>query len=212
MALLQPTDRTSQALTTRGLFSALFAAVAAVIVAFLLWRGFFFLRDSHAPKLIVAALAIVWGVGGLAAFFFGAAWIVGRLPLALSRRLEPLVFVGPGILMVFYFLALPTVRTFVASLFNHDGSIFVGLANYVTVLTQPFMLEVFRNNLLWLVFGAGLTVVFGLLVAILADRSRYEKLVKAIIFMPMAISLVGAGVIWTFLYAVKDRVRRRLAC
>ena len=136
--------------------------------------------------------------------FSASAWLVSRLPLAWSRRLEPLVFVGPGIVLVFYFLALPTVRTFIASLFNHDGATFVGLANYVTVLTQPFMLVMFRNNLMWLVFGAGLTVVFGLLVAILADRSRHEKLVKAIIFMPMAISLVGAGVIWKFIYAVKD--------
>jgi alpha-glucoside transport system permease protein len=57
---------------------------------------------------------------------------------------------------------------------------------------------------MWLIFGAGLTVVLGLLVATLADRSRHEKLVKAVIFMPMAISLVGAGVIWKFIYAVKD--------
>ena len=109
-----------------------------------------------------------------------------------------------GYSAVVYFLALPTVRTFIASLFNRDGTVFVGLANYVSVLTEPFMLITFRNNLMWLVFGAGLTVIFGLLVATLADRSRHENLVKAIVFMPMAISLVGAGVIWKFIYAVKD--------
>lgn len=180
------------------------AAAAIVVGVFILWQGFFFLRDSNAPKLVIAGLAIVWGVGGLLLFYAGTGWLVGQLPLAWSQRLEPLIFVGPGILMVFYFLALPTVRTFIASLFNRDGSLFVGLANYVSVFTEPFMLVTFRNNLMWLVFGAGLTVVFGLLIATLADRSRYEKIVKAIIFMPMAISLVGAGVIWKFIYAFKD--------
>ena len=179
--------------------------VTGVVVAVIaLWQGFFLLRDSQGPKLLVAAAAVIWGTGGLIVFFFGMARLIGRLPLEWSRRLEPLIFVGPGILVVFYFLALPTVRTFIASLFNRDGTVFVGLANYVSVFTEPFMLVTFRNNLMWLVFGAGFTVVFGLLVATLADRSRHEKLVKAIIFMPMAISLVGAGVIWKFVYAVKD--------
>lgn len=179
--------------------------VAAMAVAlFVLWQGFFFLRDSDAPKLLIAGVAIAWGVGGLVLFFLGSGWLVSKLPLAWSRRLEPLIFVGPGIIVVFYFLALPTVRTFIASLFNRDGTDFVGLANYVSVFTEPFMLVTFRNNLMWLVFGAGFTVLFGLLIATLADRSRYEKLVKAIVFMPMAISLVGAGVIWKFVYAVKD--------
>ena len=65
------------------------------------------------------------------------------------------------------------------------------------------MLEVFRNNLLWLVVGTSLVVVLGLVIAVLADRSRFESLAKAIIFMPMAISFVGAGIIWNFVYDVR---------
>jgi ABC-type sugar transport system permease subunit len=65
------------------------------------------------------------------------------------------------------------------------------------------MLETFRNNLLWMVLGTSLSVGFGLLIAVLADRSRYESLYKSIIFMPMAISFVGAGVIWKFIYTYK---------
>jgi alpha-glucoside transport system permease protein len=198
-----PYDRTASA-GAIAVARRILAVAAALLAVVALWQGFFFLRDSNAPKLVVAGLAIVWGVGGLAFFYLGATWLVGRLPLKWSQRLEPFVFVGPGILAVLYFLALPTVRTFIASLFNRDGSVFVGLANYIAVLTEPFMLVTFRNNLMWLVFGAGLTVVLGLLVATLADRSRHEWMVKAIIFMPMAISLVGAGVIWKFVYAVKD--------
>jgi alpha-glucoside transport system permease protein len=206
MSLSRPTNNFHNA-GTNGVadFGRRFlGAAGAILAAFALWQGFFFLRDSEAPKLVIAAAAVVWGVGGLAALYAGSAWVISRLPLSWSRRLEPFIFVGPGVLAVFYFLALPTVRTFIASLLNRDGTVFVGLANYVSVLTEPFMLITFRNNLMWLVFGAGLTVVFGLLVATLADHSRHEKLVKSIIFMPMAISLVGAGVIWKFVYAVKD--------
>jgi len=177
--------------------------VAALSLA-VLWFGFFYLRDSDMPRLLAAVLAIV-GVGGsFAALYLAFDAILQQLPPLWSRRLQPLPFVGPGIVMVGYFVALPMVRTFFASLFNRDGTLFVGLANYVTVFTEPFMLVTFRNNLLWLVFGAGFTVILGLLIAALADRSRFEKLAKAIIFMPMAISLVGAGIIWKFIYAVKD--------
>ena len=65
------------------------------------------------------------------------------------------------------------------------------------------MLESFMNNLLWIIIGTGGSVGFGLVIALLADRSRFEKGFKSIIFMPMAISFVGAGVIWRFVYAYK---------
>lgn len=181
------------------------AAIAGIIVALLLiWQGFLFLRDTNLPRLLVAFIAIVGFAGVMALLYLATDILLRTLPPTLARRLQPLPFIVPGLLLVGYFVALPMVRTFIASLFNRDGSVFVGIANYVTVFTEPFMLITFRNNLLWLVFGAGLTVVFGLLIAALADRSRFENLVKGIIFMPMAISLVGAGIIWKFIYAVKD--------
>ena len=81
---------------------------------------------------------------------------------------------------------------------------FVGLANYVDVFTDRIMLEAFRNNIFfWILIATPLTVIMGLLVAILADRSRFERVSKSLIFMPMAISFVGAGVIWNFIYEVK---------
>ena len=175
-----------------------------VITFVVMWQGFIFLRDSQAPKLIIALVAIVWGVGGVILLYVLANWLVELLPTVWSQRLQPFVFVGPALAVVIYYLALPTVRTFVASLYNRDGTLFVGLDNYLSVFTERFMLVAFRNNLLWIVFGASLSVILGLLIATLADRSRFESLAKAIIFMPMAISLVGAGVIWKFVYAVKD--------
>jgi len=75
------------------------------------------------------------------------------------------------------------------------------LENYRYALTAPIMLTAFRNNLLWVFLMVGGTVGLGLLIAVLADRVKYESLAKAIIFMPMAISFVGAGVIWKFVYS-----------
>jgi len=62
------------------------------------------------------------------------------------------------------------------------------------------MLEAFRNNLMWIAIGSTLSVVFGLLIAVLADRSSFEKTAKSLIFLPMAISFVGASIIWNFIY------------
>jgi alpha-glucoside transport system permease protein len=105
--------------------------------------------------------------------------------------------------MLIWALTLPALRTVLLSLQDADSVRFVGLQNYTGVLSDPGMLTVFRNNLLWMLIGTTFTVSFGLLVAVLADRSRFETLAKALIFLPMAISFVGAGVIWNFVYAVK---------
>lgn len=177
----------------------LFAGAAAMVVLF---QGFFVLRDSQ-PQPIMALFAVLWGGGGMAVLYMVASQLVEFVPAAWQRRLTPFIFVLPAVAFVVYFLALPALRTFVASLFDRDGTNFVGLANYVTVFTEPYIRATFRNNLLWIVFGASSTIVSGLVIAALADRSRFESLAKAVIFMPMAISLVGAGVIWRFIYAVR---------
>lgn len=184
----------------------LLLALAVPVLTFIgLWQGFIFLRDSNAPKIAIALVAIVWGVGGAGLVYVVSNWLVEQLPAEWVRRLQPYLFVGPALVILAWFLAIPTLRTLWISLFNSDSSVFVGLQNYLDVFTQQSMLEVFRNNLLWMILGTTFTVVFGLLVAVLADRSRFETLAKSIIFMPMAISFVGAGVIWNFVYEVKDK-------
>jgi alpha-glucoside transport system permease protein len=183
---------------------ALLSIVAAAIILFILWQGFFFLRDSKAPKWSIAIIAIIWGVGGVAALYFVANWLISQLPSALRDALLPYLFVGPAMAILIWYLALPTVRTFWFSLLDRNSQNFVGLQNYITVFTERFMLETFRNNLLWIVVGATSSVLIGLLVAILADRSRFENLAKSLVFLPMAISMVGAGVIWNFIYEVRD--------
>lgn len=106
--------------------------------------------------------------------------------------------------LLIWFLALPTLRTFIISLYDRDSQAFVGFQNYIDVFKDRLMLVTLRNNLMWIIFGASSAVVMGLVVAILADRSSFENLAKALIFLPMAISLVGAGVIWKFIYALRD--------
>ncbi len=174
------------------------------LVAFLvLWGGFLFLRDSNAPQSVIAIVAIIWGVGGVALLFLVADWLVNRTPLHVARRLQPFVFVGPALVILAWYLLFPTIRSLYLSFFDAYSKEFVGFANYIFAFTDSKMLEAFINNLLWIILGTGGAVGFGLLIALLADRSKLERGFKSLIFMPMAISFVGAGVIWRFVYAYK---------
>lgn len=188
-------------ITTNAL--RLLLALFVPIVTFLvMWRVFIFLRDSEAPKLIIVSVAIVWGVGGVALLFILANWVTEQLPIALKVRLRPFVFVGPAMAILGWYLLLPTIRTFWLSLQvqQADGTTEFGLGNYVFAFTDPVMIESFRNNALWIFVGTGFIVLLGLLIAVLADRSRFETASKSLIFLPMAISFVGAGVIFRFIY------------
>ena len=206
-------DSQSPATRTLAFVGRLLLALALPAIAFyVLYLGFIFLRDSGASRGIIAAVAIVWGVGGVAALYWIFNNLVELLPDEWTARLQPFVFVGPAMAILGWFLALPTLRTFWISLFDRNGppnapfweqlasDRFVGLSNYLAVFTERVMLEAFRNNIMWIVFGSTLSVVFGLVVAVLADRSRFERVAKSLIFLPMAISFVGASIIWKFIY------------
>lgn len=187
-------------LTIGRIAVSLFVPVVAFVI---LWAGFVFLRDSNASQGIIAAVALIWGVGGVAMLFWVADWVVNRMPVTVSKKLQPFVFVGPALAILTWYLFVPTMRSLYLSFFDAQSKNFVGLANYVFAFTDGKMLESFMNNLLWIIIGTGGSVGFGLVIALLADRSRFEKGFKSIIFMPMAISFVGAGVIWRFVYAYK---------
>jgi alpha-glucoside transport system permease protein len=177
--------------------------LVAVVTLIALWRVFILLRDTSAPQWVTAIVAIVWGVGGVGALFLVGNLVVEQLPVRWKRRVIPFVFVGPALVVLGWYLFLPTLRSFYISLFDATSDNFVGLNNYVYAFTSPAMRESFRNNLTWLVVGTGFSVGFGLLIAALADRTdpRFERFVMSLIFMPMAISMVGASVIWRFMYA-----------
>ena len=174
-----------------------------LVTFFVLWQGYLFLSKAQAPQIVQVLVAIIWGVGGVALLYVVANWLVLKLPKEWSKRLQPFVFVGPAVVIMGWFLAVPVVRSLVASFRNYLGSEWVGLDNYIFAFTDPRMLETFRNNLLWLLFGTAFSVGLGLLIAVLADRTKAEVIYKSIIFTPMAISFVGAGVIWKFIYTFK---------
>jgi alpha-glucoside transport system permease protein len=276
------------------LFIRMILAIAAIVVVFAF--GIKFLQNYEGNQVLLTIIAIVWGVGSVALFFFLANWVVERFSKTWCSRIQPYIFVGPAVLILLWALFIPTIRTFILSfkdamgqkwigleafkavaatdamdpvyqnitlaifilllavaigllialigkLFSSKDTISTGMSkktgwfvlifsiiiiwialdpvtsafknaiegtdatelpfleNYRYAFTDPAMLIVFRNNLLWLVLGTSCCVIFGLLIAVLADRTgRAEKYYKIIIFLPMAISFVGAGVIWKFIY------------
>jgi alpha-glucoside transport system permease protein len=173
------------------------------VTAFVLYGGFALLKSLGSSKILATLFAVVWGIGSVALLYFVLNMGVERLPRRARSLLLPLVFAGPAIVLLFWFLVLPTLRTLWLSFFDDTSTRFVFLENFRFAFTDRIMLESFRNNLLWMVFGTLFCVSLGLIIAVLADRSRWEKVWKAIIFMPMAISFVGAGVIWKFVYSYK---------
>jgi alpha-glucoside transport system permease protein len=147
-------------------------------------------------KAIIAALALVLGVGGVWALFVSANHVVDLLG-SFAERIRPLVFVGPAVALLGFALVYPAISTIVTSLREDGGA----ADNYGFAFTDPDMLVAFRNNVLWLVVGTAGSVAIGLLFAALVDRVKREAFAKTFIFLPLAISLVGASVIWRFVYA-----------
>jgi alpha-glucoside transport system permease protein len=156
-------------------------------------------------KIANALIAIVGGVAGSLLLYWVFNKIVERLPAAWEERLKPVVFIGPAVLVISLFLIYPAVRTFVLSFANSTSTEFVGIVNYTDLLSSPDFRSTMFNTVLWVVIVPTFTVAFGLAVAVLADRlkDRAEKLSKSIIFLPMAISLVGASTVWRFIYEAR---------
>lgn len=122
-----------------------------------------------------------------------------------TRWFTPWSCILPAVILVTFFLVYPTVRTIQLSLYDRQSSNFVGLNNYWHIFSHKSSLLAMRNNLLWMTVFPSTSVILGLIIAILADRVRYEKIIKGVVFMPMAISFVGAGVIWKFMYAYRAK-------
>lgn len=157
-------------------------------------------------KVVNALLAVVSGVFGALILFYVLNKIVELLPARWERRLKPYAFVGPAVLAIGLFLVYPAVRTIVLSFADAQSTAWVGLRNYTDLLTDKDFLSVtLLNTLLWMLVVPALTVVFGLAIAVLADRlrPRAEKLTKSVIFLPMAISMAGAATIWRFVYEAR---------
>ena len=177
-------------------------AVAALTAVFSF--SFTFMRSESAPKFLIALVALVVGVGGIWALFLSLNRLVERLPVRVRSMLLPYVFIGPAFLVLLVYIIYPTVRTTYVSFFDYTrGSgepVNFGFQNYIAVLQDPRFYIAVRNNLMWLVFVPLMSVSIGLVIAVIVDRIKWEKYAKSLIFLPMAISFVGASVIWRFIY------------
>ena len=160
--------------------------------------------NDNVSLILRAFLAIIIGSGGVIAAFYGLNILVEKtLPQKTRAQVLPWIYVGPSLLLLSAYLVLPTLRTIYLSFFNNNSTKFIGLKNYIFAFTAPDMLIAFRNNALWLILVTGISVSLGLIIAVLVDRVKYEPLAKSLIFLPMAISFVGASVIWRFIYAYR---------
>jgi alpha-glucoside transport system permease protein len=150
---------------------------------------------------LVTALIVVLGVPAvLVGYIWGTEQFLRLLPERAKGRVRPWLWLAPAFAFLGLFLVYPTIGTIISSFQNTLGTKFVGLANYIWFITNEDALAALKNNVLWLVFLTLLVVGLGLLVAVLVDRVRYESFAKGVIFVPLAISMVAAGVIWLYMY------------
>ncbi|HET7169015.1 MAG TPA: sugar ABC transporter permease [Candidatus Limnocylindrales bacterium] len=151
-------------------------------------------------RLITALIVVI----GVPAVLFGYIVFTERLirlaPDRFQERLRPWVWLFPAIAFLTVFLVYPTVYTIYLSFLDKFTKNFIGLDNYIYFFTTSDTLTALRNNAIWLVLLTLFAVGGGLIIAILVDRVRYESVAKSIIFVPLAISFVGAGVIWKFMF------------
>jgi alpha-glucoside transport system permease protein len=157
-------------------------------------------------KLLAAAVVIIAVPLILVGYILLVEWILRRFPRRAAGRVRPWLWLAPALIFLGVFLVYPTIATIVRSFQDRRGDSFIGLENYQWFFGQEGTLIALRNNVLWVVLLPLFVVAIGLFVAILVDRVRYESTVKSVVFLPMAISFVAAGVIWRFMYELDPNV------
>ncbi len=200
-------DDPARAAERGNLVKALLGLVGLVGVVWFV--GNVFLAFAYYPewfldsKVVIGVIALVAGVGGAYALFYFLNMFVEGLPGRLSNGLIPYAFLLPGLGLLTLMLLYPTVQTINFSFANDDSTAYVGLENFREIFGDSEFRQSMFNNLLWLLVVPAVTVAIGLVVAVLADRlsARGEKVAKSVIFLPMAISFVGASAIWSIVYA-----------
>lgn len=154
--------------------------------------------DSTGDKLITMVAAIILFVAVMGVLLFA----VDR-PRNVPSWVVFLAFVGPAALLLLWGLIRPAILTIYQSFFDRRGDEFVGLDNFVALATSNDLRSVLVNTIIWVLIVPVAATFLGLLYAVVVDRSPVEALAKALIFLPMAISLVGASIIWRFVYEYK---------
>ena len=164
---------------------------------------------------LLGLITIALGVGGCVLYFWGSNQFLDRVifpatgpnagqNINKANMVRPWLFLFPAIFALGLYLAYPVFETLRLSVTDRDqGGAFVGLANYNQMMAEPKFWEALRNNLLWLIVVPAASTAFGLLAAQLTDRIKWGAVAKSLIFMPMAISFVGAGVIFKLVYEAR---------
>ena len=166
-----------------------------------------FLRaESVAGKFFLMFFAIAFFAVIFGLVLFLASLFRGRT----GEKWQGVVFVFPAILLLAVGLVYPAILTINQSLRGRSGEDSYSLDNYSSMFTQPELLLVLRNTALWVILVPFLATGIGLIYAILIDRARGEAFAKALIFLPMAISMVGASIIWKFVYQYKQTSRPQI--
>lgn len=161
-------------------------------------------------QILQTITAVVVSIAFCLLYFAGSNFLLDKivyLPLGhkhqreqLRSSVRPWLFLAPALLLLGTYLLYPLFETFRLSFFDATGEQFVGLANYQWVLVDQNFLLTIRNNFMWLLVVPAAATALGLVVAVLADRVWWGGFAKSMVFMPMAISFVGASVIWKFVY------------
>lgn len=170
-------------------------------LAFAYYPGWF-----ASSGILIGILGLVVGIGGAMVFFWFLNMCVEGFPTRFSEGLIPYAFLLPCFALITIFLLYPTVQTIVYSFANDDSTAWVGLDNYRAIFSSSGFWSALLNNMLWILIVPIVTVSFGLAVAVLADKlsANGEKAAKSLIFLPMAISFVGAATIWSLVYAYSN--------
>lgn len=145
----------------------------------------------------------LWAVGVAAVLGIGLFILDARARGGRGQLVQLIGFLFPALLFVVIGLVLPSLQTIGASFMNGAGNQFVGIENFVWIFTQPAGLRTVLNTLVWVLVAPIVSTMIGLAYAVFIDRSRGEKFFKVLVFMPMAISFVGASIIWRFIYAYR---------
>ena len=183
----------------------LLSALLIPLVGFtVMWAAFEYLRQENANRILIVAIAIVVGVGGVLFLYWAMNRAVDALPARFREGVRPYVFVGPALVILGVFLVYPVINTIMIAFRDAQGEHFVGLDNFRFLFTDPNMLTAIRNTFGWIILVTIFGVGIGLAFATLADRlHRGEAFAKSMIFLPLAISFAGASITWQLIYSFR---------
>jgi alpha-glucoside transport system permease protein len=157
-----------------------------------------------APNLIM----LVSGLLAFAAIVFLVFVLAERTSVKAQEWIRYLVFLVPAVALLVIGLIYPAIRTMILSFMDANSTNFVGMDNYVWAFTRPEILQVLGNTAIWVIVAPLASTFIGLVIAYLTDRMKSAATVKSLIFMPMAISMVGASIIWKFVYDFEPNLKK----